>query len=250
MIALCACGPRTKTLTVFAATSLTNAQEELAHSFEEEHPGITVKQNFASSSTLATQIREGARVDIFASANALQMDRVADVGLLLGEARNFASNRVVFIVPASNPAGIASLDDLTIPGLRLVLALPGTPIRAYTDSLLSSAAAERSEGYLAAVLANIRSEEANVRLVLTKVILGEADAALVYQSDVTADVADEVIIIPTPPRYQSEIAYPIAALSATKQSELAEAYIEFVLSPVGQSILARWGLVPIVESAG
>ena len=76
MIALCACGPRTKTLTVFAATSLTNAQEELARSFEEKHPDITVKHNFASSSTLATQIREGARADIFASANALQMDRV------------------------------------------------------------------------------------------------------------------------------------------------------------------------------
>ena len=249
MLTLCACGPRTETLTIFAATSLTDAQEELARAFEKEHPGITVRHNFASSSTLATQIREGARADIFASANAFQMERVADVGLLLGGARDFASNRVVFIVPASNPAGIASLDDLTKPGLRLVLPLPGTPIRAYTDSLLSTAAAERNEGYLNAVLANIRSEEANVRLVLTKVILGEADAAFVYQSDVTADVADEVHIITTPPHYQSEIAYPIAALSVTKQAELAETYIEFVLSPAGQSILARWGLVPIAKSA-
>lgn len=243
-----ACNQRTNTLTIFAATSLTDAQEELAHTFEEANPGLTVKVNFASSSTLATQIIEGARADIFASANAFQMDRVAERGLIHGKARNFVSNRVVLIVPASNPAKIQSLDDLALPELRLVLALPGTPIRAYTDYLLNAAAQERQKGFLVSVHANIKSEEANVRLVLSKVILGEADAAFVYQSDVTPDVIDELIIIPTPEKYQSEIVYPIAVLSVTKRVQLADSYLDFVLSPEGQSILAKWRLVPIAAS--
>ena len=247
---LCACQPRARSLTIFAATSLTDAQEELADAFEAEHPGLQVRTNYASSSTLATQIGEGALADVFASANALQMSRIGEAGLLRGEARIFASNRVALIVPAANAARVQSLDDLAQPDLRLVLALPGTPIRAYTDYLLQAAAAERDERYLADTLANLKSEEANVRLVLTKVLLGEADAAFVYHSDITPDIADQILVITTPERYQSEIAYPIAVLSHSRQPSLAAAYVDFVLSRAGQAILERWGLAPVADRAG
>ena len=239
------CSQTTKSLTIFSATSLTDAQEELASTFEEANPGITIKLNFASSSTLATQIIEGAKADIFASANILQMDRVAESGSLEDEARLFASNQVVLIVPKLNPNDIHSLDDLTKPNMRIVLALPGTPIRAYTDHLLNMATQDLGKGFFDSLLSNVRSEEATVRLVLSKVVLGEADAAFVYQSDLTPEVKNEILVIPTPERYQSEIAYPIAVLSASNQTQLAYSYIDFVLSSKGQSILAKWGFVPL-----
>ena len=239
------CNQTTKTLTIFSATSLTDAQEELASTFEDANPGITIKLNFASSSTLATQILEGAKADIFASANILQMDRVAESGSLKDEARLFASNQVILIVPKLNPNNIQSLEDLTMPGMRIVLALPGTPIRAYTDHLLNAAAQDLGQEFFTSLQSNVRSEEATVRLVLSKVVLGEADAAFVYQSDLTPEVTNEIVIIPTPERYQSEIAYPIAVLSETNQTQLAKSYIDFVLSTEGQSILAKWGFLPL-----
>ncbi|MCY4105146.1 MAG: molybdate ABC transporter substrate-binding protein [Chloroflexi bacterium] len=240
-----ACGQTDDTLIIFSATSLTDAQEEMASVFAAEHPDINIQLNFASSSTLATQIIEGAKADLFASANILQMERIAEAGLLHEEAETFASNRVVLIVPSTNPKNIQGLADLTAPGLRIILALPGTPIRAYTDHLLSSAAADQDGEYLNSVLANVRSEEATVRLVLSKVVLGEADAAFVYLSDITAEVRDEIAIIATPVEYQSEIVYPVAILDEASPKELAASYIEFMLSPVGQSILAKWGFVPV-----
>lgn len=240
-----ACGQSEDTLIIFSATSLTDAQEEMADAFAAAHPGVTFKMNFASSSTLATQIIEGAKADIFASANILQMERVAEAGLLHDEAKPFASNRVVLIVPSSNPRNIQGLADLTTPGLQLVLALPGTPIRAYTDHLLSAAAEDQEEEFLNSVLANVRSEEATVRLVLSKVVLGEAEAALVYLSDITPEVRDEIAIISTPVQYQSEIVYPVGILSEAAQKELAGSYIDFMLSSEGQSILAKWGFVPV-----
>lgn len=244
------CNQTTKTLTIFSATSLTDAQEELASTFEVANPGIAIKLNFASSSTLATQIIEGAKADIFASANILQMDRVAESGVLMDEARVFASNQVVLIVPKLNPNDIQSLEDLTKPGMRIVLALPGTPIRAYTDHLLSTATQDLGQEFFTSLQSNVRSEEATVRLVLSKVVLGEADAAFVYQSDLTPEVTNEIIIIPTQERYQSEIAYPIAVLSETNQTQLAKSYIDFVLSTEGQSILAKWGFLPLSKIDG
>ena len=245
-----ACGQRSNTLTIFAATSLTDAQEELARNFETKNPGIKPKINFSSSSNLALQIREGAKADVFMSANYAQMEQVESLGLLHGEKQVFASNRVVLVVPAENPASIKSLDDLVAPNLRIVLALTGTPIRSYTDFLLKAAAQERSSDFLSALQTNIRSEEANVRLVLSKILLGEADAAFVYQTDVTASVMDDVEIIPVPDRYQSKIAYTLAILISSTQRQLSEQFINFVLSPAGQAILAKWGFVPIAEIAG
>ncbi len=244
---LSACGAQQTTLTIFAATSLTDVQEEWARAFESANPGVSVRSNFASSSVLTNQLLEGAKADVFASANAIQMERLASADLLQEPARDFASNRVVLIVPAANHAAIASLDDLTQPGIRLILALPGTPIRTYTDELLERAAEDRNPQFLDKLYANLKSEEANVRLVLTKTVLGEADAAFVYQSDITADIADQVRILPIDSQYQAAIAYPIAILATTQQEALAADYIRFILSPAGQAILASWGLLSVNE---
>ncbi|RPJ35503.1 MAG: molybdate ABC transporter substrate-binding protein, partial [Planctomycetaceae bacterium] len=161
-----------ETITVFAASSLTDAFEEIGAAFEAENPGVDVVFNFGSSSSLATQLAEGAPADVFASANPKQMQVAQDAGRITGSPRIFARNRLAVIVPADNPAGIESVTDLAKPGLLLVLAAPGIPVRDYTDTMLD----QLGEDMKSAVLANLVSEEDNVRQVVAKVALGEADA--------------------------------------------------------------------------
>ncbi len=170
--------------------------------------------NFAGSSTLSTQISEGAPADVFASANNTQMKVVLDAGLITTEPQTFAHNRLVLIVPADNPAGIESLDDLANPGVKLVVAAPAVPVRVYTDSMLDALAADPAYGedYRSAVVANVVSEEDNVRQVSAKVALGEADAGIVYSSDVTPDIAEDVIVLPIPDEVNTLASYPIAVL--------------------------------------
>lgn len=153
------------TLTVFAAASLTDAFEDVAQAFESANPGVEVLFNFASSSDLATQIVEGAPADVFASANNMQMNVARDGDRIAGKPRTFVKNRLVLIVPADNPASITSLPDLANPGVKLIVAAPDVPVRTYTDTLLERLAADPAYGaaYREAVIANIVSEEQNVR---------------------------------------------------------------------------------------
>ena len=236
-----------ETLTVFAAASLTDAFEQIAQSFEAAHPGVDVVFNFGGSSTLATQLVEGAPADIFASANNTQMTVARDGERIGGPARTFARNRLVLIVPADNPANIQSLRDLANPGVQLVLAAPGVPVRDYTDSMLTRMATDPGYGetYSSAVLANLVSEEDNVRQVAAKVALGEADAGIVYISDVTPDIRDQVLTLPIPDSFNTLATYPIALTNDAANPDLAQAFVDAVLSADGQSVLEDWGFISI-----
>jgi molybdate transport system substrate-binding protein len=234
-------------LTVFAAASLTDAFEAIADAFEAANPGVEILFNFGSSSTLATQLAQGAPADVFASANDAQMAIAVDSGRIAGTPDTFAQNRLVLIVPASNPADIQSLHDLANPGINLILAAPEVPVRTYTDTMLERMAADSAYGedYRAAVLANRVSEEPNVRQVTAKVALGEADAGVVYLSDVTPDIADDVIALPIPDEFNTIATYPIAITNDSTQPELAQQFVDFVLADAGQNILVEWGFVSI-----
>jgi molybdate transport system substrate-binding protein len=232
-------------LIVFAAASLTDAFEEIGTAFETAHPGVDVVFNFAGSSELAAQLAEGAPAEVFASANARQMQIARAAGRVGGWPRTFARNRLVLIVPADNPAHITRLRDLGNDGVLLIIAAPDVPVRDYTDSLLERLAADPAYGetYRQAVYANVVSEEQNVRQVAAKVALGEADAGIVYASDVTPDIAGQVQAIVIDDALNTIARYPIAHTNDAADPELAQAFVCFVLSDAGQDILARWNFV-------
>ncbi len=238
-----------QSLTVFAASSLTDAFSELATGFEAANPGVDINFNFAGSSTLATQLSNGAPADIFASANNLQMTNAQTAGRIATTSapRTFARNRLVLIVPADNPANIQSLRDVANPGVKLVLAAPAVPVRTYTNTMLDKLAADPAygEAYKTAFLANVVSEEDNVRQVSAKVALGEADAGFVYRSDVTPDIADQVIALPIPDAINTLATYPIAITNDSANPELAQKFIDYVLSDAGQAVLVKWNFVSV-----
>ncbi|MCY4018832.1 MAG: molybdate ABC transporter substrate-binding protein [Chloroflexi bacterium] len=231
-----------RTLTIYAATSLTDAFEELAAAFLEHHPEADIVLNFASSSKLAAQLLAGAPADIFASANSAQMDLVvADGRISAGAVQSFATNRLLLIVPADNPAGVSGIADLGSKTLLLVLAVTGTPIRDYTNAMFASYNDEYGDDFAKRALANLVSEESNVRQVVARIALGEADAGIVYQTDVTDEVRDDVIRFPIADRHNQLASYPVAALDDTALPELSEAFIVFLRSDDGQSILSAYG---------
>jgi len=229
-------------LTVYAATSLTDVFEAMRDAFAETYPDVTILLNFANSATLAAQLTAGAPADVFASANELQM-QVAVESARVDEAdvEIFAHNRLVLIVPAGNPATVHSLDDLTRDNILLVLAAEGTPIRAYTNAMLASYSDERGDSFTKGVLRNLVSEESNVRQVVARIALGEADAGIVYQSDALGDVADQLIAIPVAERHNQLASYPIAPLLDAAEPSLAERFMRFVLSDEALAILEANG---------
>lgn len=244
LVLLAACGGSSdNTLTVFAAASLTDAFTELAAAYEVANPGATVLLNFAGSQALRTQIEQGAQADVFASANDRHMQSLVDAGLIDAQAvADFATNRLVVIVPASNPAAVVTLDDLARPGIKLVLAAADVPVGNYTRQMLANAGDEFAQ----AVLANVVSEETNVRVVLNRVVLGEADAGIVYATDARAGGAD-VLTIDIPDPLNVPASYPLAPLSASRQPDNAARFVDFVLSAEGQAILASYGFGPPSE---
>ncbi|MYK26134.1 MAG: molybdate ABC transporter substrate-binding protein [Dehalococcoidia bacterium] len=235
-LGLGACGDGeepSETITVFAAASLTEAFDELAAAFEEEHPGITVRLSFAGSATLRTQILEGAPAAVFASASPDEVAALEAAGLVVEE-RALARNTLVV---ATGEDGIAAFEDLAEPGLRLVLAAEDVPAGRYARESLALAGSD----FAGRVLANVRSNEANVRATLAKVELGEADAAIVYSSDLRA--ADEGVgAIAIPERYQVAAEYRIALLA---ESDGARAFLAFATSPEGMATLARHGFTAV-----
>lgn len=236
------------TLNVFAAASLTGAFNEIGAAFGAANPGVTVVFNVAGSNELATQIGQGAPADVFASANAAQMEvAVASGRIDAGAARVFATNRLVVVYPADNPAGITALPDLAKPDTLLVLAAEEVPVGRYALEFLDMAAADAAfdSGFKAAVLANVVSYEANVRGVLNKVALGEADAGIVYASDLVG--VDGVAALAIPDALNVVAEYPIAPLNDSIHPELAAAFIDLVLSDLGQAVLAEYGFGRVGE---
>ncbi len=233
-------------LTVFAASSLTDAFKEEKQAFEAAHPGVTVEFNFAGSPTLVTQLGQGARADVLATADQKNMDAALQSGLVLNAVTTFARNKLAVIVPKSNPGDIASPFDLAKSGLKLVLAQRGVPAGDYARQILQNmeAGPRGGAGFADKVLANLVSEEANVKAVVTKVQLGEADAGIVYVTDVTPDVAGDVMLIEIPDSLNVIAAYPIAVTSNAADPEIAQAFIKFILSAQGQHILEGHGFLP------
>lgn len=239
------------TLTVFAAASLTNAFNEIGAAFSVAHPGTAVVFNFAGSNQLATQIRAGAPADLFASANATQMNVAIESGrIVTGTQRTFVRNRLVVVMPSDNPAGLTTRQDLAKPGVKVIFATKEVPVGQYALAYLDKAETDGSlgAGYKAAVLANVVSYEENVRAVLTKVTLGEADAGIVYTSDVAANQG-EVGTITIPDNLNSIASYPIAPLNDSANLELAQQFMAYVLAPEGQQVLVKYGFISAVGDA-
>lgn len=235
-------------LVVFAAASLTEGFTELGTLFENEHPGSHIVFNFAGSQQLAQQLGAGAPADVFASANATQMDAVIQAGRIDEAApQQFARNRLVVIVPRDSAAGIETLQALAAPGHKLILATEAVPVGQYSLLFLDQASQDPAFGadFKAKVLANVVSYEENVRAVLSKVALGEADAGIVYTSDVPPDRADALRRLDIPDALNVVASYPIAPLADSAQPDLARAFVDTVLSAEGQQILERHGFIPV-----
>jgi molybdate transport system substrate-binding protein len=211
------------TLTVYAAASLTESFRALGRMLEAQHPGLTVQFNFAGSQQLALQIEQGAPADVFASADQRWMDDVKEKGEVDGEAPVFARNRLAVIVPRTNPARIAALPDLARRGTKIVIAAEAVPAGKYSRQALQRMAAAKGfpDQYDRRVLANLVSQEENVKSVVGKVQLGEADAGFVYRSDVTPAAARYVTVIDIPDGYNIVAEYPIAVLKSARNAEAA-----------------------------
>ena len=229
-------------LTIYAATSLTDAFESLSAAFIENQSDAEILLNFASSSTLAAQISAGAPADIFASANEKQMTLVIDDGRInADDVAIFAHNQLVLILSVTSAADVTAVEDLTDDSILLVLAARGTPIRAYTDAMFASHNSDFGDDFQDRVMRNLVSEESNVRQVVTRVALGEADAGIVYQSDVLGTVSDQLITIPIADQHNQLASYPIAPLSDSANPQLAAQFIDFILTEPAQAILRDAG---------
>jgi molybdate transport system substrate-binding protein len=236
-----------RTLTVFAASSLTDAFGALAEEFEDQNPGVEVRQSFESSSTLLTQIQQGAPADVFASAAEEEMDVAVDEGLVAGEPEVFVRNREVIMVPRDNPANIESMQDLDEEGIRLVLAEDGVPAADYALEILGKANAEYGSGFKRGVLSNVVSREADVRAAVSRVALGDADATFGYASDYTPDIRDRVRVIQIPENLNIVAVYPIATLKGARSPGLAQEWVDLVISEEGQRVLGEWGFEPVAR---
>jgi molybdate transport system substrate-binding protein len=235
-------GPVAGRITVFAASSLTDSFNEIARDFEVRYPGVEVRFNFGGSPTLRTQLEQGARADVFASADQSQMDLALQNGAVASAGRVFVRNSLVVITPRDNPGRINALADLRRSGLKLVLAAPEVPVGAYARQALSAMDKDPAygAGFSDAVLKNVVSLESNVKQVVAKVELGEADAGIVYGTDVTPSVAPKLAEIAIPPQFNVIAEYPIALTQSPGNAPAAQAFIDFVLSSAGQTILKKY----------
>lgn len=233
-------------ITVFAAASLTDAFNDIKGDFEAEHTGVTITYNFAGSQGLVTQLTQGARADVFASANHTQMTAAQEGDVIDSEPRVFTRNKLAIVVPADNPANLNAPEDLANPGVKLVVAAPEVPVGQYTLEILDlmSADPEFGDGFRTDVEANFVSLEDNVRQVVSKVALGEADAGVVYLTDITSDIASDVSIIEIPDEFNIIAEYPVARVQEG-DTELADAFIAWILSDEGQSALQEYGFAPL-----
>lgn len=224
-------------LTVSAAASLTEAFTDIGSAFERDHPGVTVTFSFGPSDGLATQINEGAPVDVFASASPTWMNAVQVEGPGVSGRADFARNRLAIIVPADNPAGIKGIGDLAADDVQLVIAAEGVPAGDYAREMLANA------GISERATANVVSYTEDVGAVITPVASGDADAGIVYVTDLTEDVMDQLTMIEIPDEINVIATYPIAVVTGTEEADLAQRFVDYVLAD-GQQTLAEHGFLP------
>ena len=222
-------------ITVFAAASLTEAFNAAGPAFTKK-TGIAVAFNYGGSDTLATQIKQGAPADVFASANLAQMKVVSDAGLVAGTPKTFAKNRLVLIAPKTDAVKVTSPADMAKPGVKVVLAAATVPVGGYARATLTKMGLD--------VEKNVVSNELDVKAVVTKISLGEGDAGVVYSTDVTSTVAPKLNEFPFPAAVAPDIEYPIAALKNAPNAKGAQAFVDYILSAEGQSFLKARGFIP------
>ena len=220
------------TVVVFAAASLNGAFDKIGAQFEKANPGVTVKFNYAGSSSLVTSIKQGAPADVFASANTANMTAVTDGHLASGTPKVFARNQAEIMVEAGNPKKIASVSDLANPAVKVVLCAPEVPCGSLAKQVFSKAS----------VTVKPVSEETSVSGVVTKISLGEADAGLVYVTDVKAG-GGKVTGVAVPASQNVVVDYPITELGDAPNAAGAAAFMAYVLSPPGQAVLASFGFI-------
>jgi molybdate transport system substrate-binding protein len=218
------------TLTVFAAASLRETFTALGQAFEDSRPGVDVAFSFAGSSDLVTQMLDGAPADVFASADRTTMDRATHGDLVQGEPVAFAGNTLTIVVPPDNPGQVTSFADLASPALAVVVCAPEVPC---------GGATERLEAAAQVTLAPV-SEESSVTDVLNKVVAGEADAGLVYVTDAIG-AGDGVHTVPVPEAAGVRNTYPVAVLADAQRPDLAQDFVDLLLGPLGQHVLADAG---------
>lgn len=223
-----------RSVTVFAASSLAAAFTQVGVGFEAANPDTRVVFNFGPSDGLAAQIVNEGGADVYASASSTWMDDVAERVGVSGRT-DFAHNELVVITPADDPAGVDSLEDLALPGVQVVLGAEGVPVGDYTRQVLADA------GALEAVMANVVSGEIDDAAVVAKVAGGEADAGIVYASDLHPQVGDRLRAVPIPDALNIVATYPIAVVEGTANGDLSASFIAYVTSPEGQAILESFG---------
>jgi molybdate transport system substrate-binding protein len=235
-------GPAHVTLTVLAASSLSNVMPEVGSAFSSSNPFMTVRFTFAGTDGLAAEVEQGAPADVFAGASSKYADQLSSKGLIRSP-RPFATNTLVVVVPPSNPAHIASPVDLARPGVKLVVGASTVPVGSYTRTVLMKMDASLGSAYATKVLANVVSNAINVESVLTAVEIGEADAGFVYVTDAMA-AGSKVRAISLPADAQAVATYPIAVVTASGRARQADTFVRFVLGPQAQAILRAAGFGP------
>lgn len=230
---------------MYAATSLTDAFGELAPLLERA-AAVRVRYNFAGSQQLAVQLEQGARADVYASADQRWMDYVVRRGLADEAPRTFARNHLIAIVPRSNPAAIHGLGDLARPGVKLVVGAEAVPVGRYTREVIRRLAAQTGfpVDYERRVLTNVVSQEENVKAVVAKVQLGEADAGFVYRSDVGPRLERELTVLEVPDAANVTASYAVVVLAGARDPAAARAFVDLLLGPEAGRVLSRHGLEP------
>jgi molybdate transport system substrate-binding protein len=220
-------------ITVFAAASLTDAFNEIGAAFTKAYPQAKATFSFDASSALVQQITQGAPADLFASADQANMDKLTKAGLNGGAPQVFANNLLGIIVPAGNPKGVTGVQDLSSPDLKVVLCADGVPCGTYAKQILTTAG----------VTVNPVSLEQNVKGVVTKVTTGEADAGIVYVTDIAA-AGSKAARVEIPKDINVVAVYPIAPTKTSQNTAVDQAFIGFLLGSQGQAILDKYGFLP------
>jgi molybdate transport system substrate-binding protein len=226
-------GKLSGTVIVFAAASLNGAFDKLGAQFRRAHPGVTMKFSYAGSSAIATQLRQGARADLFASASPANMTDVTSDHLTAGQPRVFARNSLEIMVAKGNPDKITSVSDLSRSSVKVAVCAPAVPCGAYSTKVFRKAG----------VTVHPVSQEPSVSSVVTKVTLGEADAGIVYTTDVRA-AGGKVTGVAIPASQNVTADYPIAALKDAPNPAASDAFMRYVLSPAGRQVLTSYGFRP------
>ncbi len=237
-------GSKGGTLTGFVAANFTDANDALVEEFEGQREGARVESSYAGTQVLFTQIQQGASGDFFLSADLDYAQRAQDEGLI-GSFTEVSRNEEVIIVPSGNPAGIESLEDLGTQPVELVIGVDTVPIGKYTRQIFENANGGYGSDFSDRVQSRVVSEETNTREVAQKIALGEGEAAVVYRTDVTPSIADQVEVVEMPQEYNVDAFNYAGVVNSTPNPELAREYLDFILSPEGQEILRGFGYEPI-----